>query len=256
MTETANLINRGQAWPILLAAEAHPTARLAAEELQVYLRRISDRIAPIADGLPDPAMPCVEMLCEESASDGFVREVRADRIRLIGRSPRGLLNAVYDLLEELGCRWYYPGVQGERVPRQMNVVLPLGIKDEEPFLPGRILILGHDQYLKNVLEWIEWASRNRFTGLFFHPWPPRSWGGRYEKLWRQMSVEATPELQRRSMSIEYGGHLLAGLLPRRLFWRHRERFRFDGRRRSPDYNLCPSSEEALATIRQRARKFF
>ena len=256
MTETARLIYRGQAWPIYLPADAPQTARLAAEELQGYMRRISDRVMPIVDTLPDPAIPCVELLCEESDNDGFVREVRADRVRLIGRSPRGLLNAVYDLLEELGCRWYYPGIQGERVPRQMNVALTVGVKDEEPFLRGRTLILGHDQYLKNVLEWIEWASRNRLTGLFFHPWPPRSWGGRYEKLWRQVSAEAIGELRRRGMSVEYGGHLLADLLPRWRFWRQREMYRFDGKRRTPDYNLCPSSAEGLELVRARARKLF
>jgi len=255
MAETVKFVGPDQAWPIFLARD-HPTARLAAEELQTYLRRISDRSLPIIEVAPGGESPCIETLYEEGKSDGFVRQVSADRIRLIGRSPRGLLCAVYDLLEELGCRWYYPGEQGERAPRQSVVGLPPGVKDEEPFLRSRGLILGHEQYLKEASAWIDWAGKNRLNYVFFHPFPPRSWGGRYEKAWHRIRREITPQLGRRGMAIEYGGHLLTDLLPRRTFLWQREAFRFDGRRRTADHNLCPSSLAAMRLIRQRARKFF
>lgn len=242
-------------WPIVLYGD-HPTAQFAASELQSYLQRISDRAPDILQIPPADGAPHIALQYEAGTGDGFVRQAAEDGIRLIGRSPRGLLFGVYDLLEELGCRWYYPGALGERIPRHLTIMLPAGVKDEIPRLAGRGLILGHELYLAEAADWIAWAARNRLNYVFFHPFPPRSWGGQYEKAYQRVRHEAAEALQLRSMTLEYGGHLLADLLPRRLFRRHREAFRFDGRRRTANHNLCVSSDFAVATVRQQAARFF
>lgn len=48
--------------------------------------------------------------------DGFDLAVAADRISVQGHTTRGALYGVYQLLEDMGCRWYYPGSLGEVVP--------------------------------------------------------------------------------------------------------------------------------------------
>ncbi len=244
-----------EVWPIHVATD-HPVARLAAEELQTYVLRITDRYLPILTDAAGLDRPCIELQCAAGGSDGFVREVSPGGIRLMGRSPRGLLYAAYDLLEELGCRWYFPGAQGERVPRSASAELPVGIKDEEPALPGRGLIIAHDRYLPDLEAWIRWASRNRLNSIFLHLFPTIAEGGRAERFWRRALAQAQPELQRRGMSVEYGGHLLPALLPRRLYWSQRLAFRFDGKRRNPDHNLCPNNAAGLRIVRERARRFF
>jgi len=255
MEQAVAFIARGKVWPIVLHGD-HPTAQLAASELQGYLQRISDRAPDIMPTPPADGAPHIALQYAAGAGDGFVRQVAEDGIRLIGRSPRGLLFGVYDLLEELGCRWYYPGAMGERIPRHLTVMLPAGIKDEVPRLAGRGLILGHELYLAEVADWIAWAARNRLNYVFFHPFPPPSWGGQYEKAYQRVRREAAEALRLRSMTLEYGGHLLSTLLPRWLFRRHREAFRFAGSRRTADYNLCPANPFAIATIRQQAARFF
>ncbi|NLS76746.1 MAG: DUF4838 domain-containing protein [Chloroflexi bacterium] len=242
-------------WPIHLGAD-HPTARLAAEELQTYILRITDRRLPIVTDVAGLGQPCIELQFAQGESDGFVREVSAGGIRLIGRSPRGLLCAVYDLLEELGCRWYFPGPLGERIPRSSSVELSMGIKDEEPALPGRGLIIAHDRYLPELRAWIAWASRNRLNTIFLHPFPPIPEGGKTERFWRRALAQAEPELRLRGLSVEYGGHLLPALLPRRFYWSQRLAFRFDGQRRNSDHNLCPSDAGGRRIVRERARRFF
>lgn len=254
MADAITFIGPGWEWPILLAAD-HPIARLAAEELQSYLLRISKRRVPIVR-TSETGLPCIELLWEERASDGFVRQVSPQGIRLLGRSPRGLLCGVYDLLEDLGCRWYWPGDLGERIPKQTSVSLPVGIKDEEPSLRGRGLILGHDRYLEDAEAWIDWASKNRFNYIFFYFFPPHRLGGRPERIWRKRMKGAAEAIRRRGMAIHYGGPLWSYLLPRRMIWRWPQAFRFDGKRRTANHNLCPSSPIALQIVRQRARKFF
>ena len=256
MSDKITFVAQGyEAWPILMAAD-HPTVRLAADELQTYILRITDRHLPILSDASGLDQPRIELQYAEGDSDGFVREVSPAGIRLIGRSPRGVLCAVYDLLEELGCRWYFPGAQGERIPRSASAGLPAGIKDEEPALPGRTLIIAHDRYLPDALSWIDWAGKNRLNGVFFHPFPPATLGGGYVRAWRRVRRQAIQALQRRGMSVAYGGHLLPSLLPRRLYWSQRLAFRFDGKRRNPDHNLCPSHAGGLRIVRERARRFF
>jgi hypothetical protein len=254
--EIVRFIDQGyQAWPIINPS-THPTARLAANELHDYLGRISDRDVPIYISAAKTKSPCITLRLKDGTGDGFIRHVSPGGIEIIGRSPRGLLYGVYDLLEDLGCRWYYPGERGERIPRAFIVGLPAGIKDEEPALRGRGLILGHEAYLDDATDWIAWAARNRYNTLFFHPYPPKRRGGRYRRRWRRLRKAIRKAMEERSMRLEYGGHLLDELLPRRLFWRNRRAFRFDGEQRTRDANLCVSNPEAHKIIQERARRFF
>ncbi len=253
----------GEGLPVVYAG-SDEAGRLASVELAGFLSRMADCRVSVAKQRPGngPRLELVDGVAAGAGNpvraqgDAFRRTVSSAGVAIEALTGRGLLFGVYDLLEDLGCRWYYPGPVGQRVPRLDEVRLPYGSKVEAPAFAERSLILGHDLYLADVEGWIEWAVRNRLSGLFLHDFPPPILGGRASAWWRQALTVAVPLARRCGLVVEFGGHRLAALLPRRLFGRHPEYFRHDGRRRTPDHNLCPASAEGLEVVRREARTFF
>lgn len=238
--------------------------RLAAVELARLISRLAG--CHVSLTTTKPGERCIELVSPgdswqppvpaATSPDSFRRTVSPAGVRIEATTGRGLLYGAYDLLHELGCRWYYPGPVGERVPHLDEVCLPHGVRSGGPAFPGRSLILGHDLYLPDLEGWLEWAARNGLNNVFLHEFPPPLLGGRSAGHWRQALARAGPAAARRGLVIEFGGHGLAGLLPRRLFRSHPDYFRHDGRRRTPDHNLCPSSPGALDVVRRSARAYF
>lgn len=104
---------------IVLPANAGETVQFAAEELQRYLKEISGATLPIVTEAPHSrrtivlresprpdgrfALPDVE-----EPFDGYTVALGARSAEIVGQSPRGVLYGVYEMLERLGCRWFYP----------------------------------------------------------------------------------------------------------------------------------------------------
>lgn len=109
---------------------AHPTVDFAAEELKKYLRMMMPDCGEI------PIFYCPK------ATDGFrlglmtdfgldvsqAQDLELDDILhvdtdtqggiIAGSNPRSVLLAVYRYLQENGCRWLFPGIDGEYIPMQ------------------------------------------------------------------------------------------------------------------------------------------
>ena len=99
----------------------------AAEELKKYLRMLDPQCDEIGisfepgarDGfclglLEDFGLPCE---AEDPALDDVIHvETDASGGILAGSNVRSVLFAVYRLLRENGCRWLYPGIDGEYIP--------------------------------------------------------------------------------------------------------------------------------------------
>ncbi len=105
--------------------------KLAAEELQTYLKKISGvavEIRTLAADAPWPQGPAILLgsaLARRAGfgqdldalkPDGFIGRVWEGRLILAGRRARGTLYAAYDWLESLGVRWVMPGEFGELLP--------------------------------------------------------------------------------------------------------------------------------------------
>lgn len=239
-------------WRIALESE-DPVARFAAQELRRTLQRMGGPALPIGSAV---GMSRIR-LHHGASGDGFVRLSDAQGLTLRGDGPRGLLYAVYDLLEALGCRWVSPGLAGEALPRFDHVLLPHEANAERPALAGRCLTIGHDLFLAQAEAWIVWAARNRLNTIFVHTTPQRlALGACRLSLWRRQRAKLLPLLRERGMTLELGGHGLSALLPRHLFSSDPELFRFDGQRRSSDYNFCPSNPQTLAVLKGNAAAFF
>ena len=99
----------------------------AAEELKKYLRMMMPRCGEIAiryapeseDGfrlglLEDFGLPCE---AEDPVLDDVIHiETDENGGILAGSNPRSILFAVYRYLRLNGCRWLYPGIDGEHIP--------------------------------------------------------------------------------------------------------------------------------------------
>ena len=109
---------------------SNPTVDFAAEELKKYMRmmmpecgEIFIKYAPDAkDGLRLGLMADFGLDTSE-AEDLFLDDILhidtdGENGIIAGSNPRSVLLAVYRYLRENGCRWFFPGVDGEYIPMQ------------------------------------------------------------------------------------------------------------------------------------------
>jgi hypothetical protein len=158
------------AYRIVIAANAIPSERYAAEELQRYLHRISGALLPIVTD--DQPMTDHEILLGDNAhlrrlrlrlnfnklgTDGFVLRTYRHHLIVAGGKPRGTLYGVYALLEEkLGVRWFTPEV--EFVPKMERVELPTLNEMQVPALEYR------EVFWTEMLRDADFAARHRLNG--------------------------------------------------------------------------------------------
>jgi hypothetical protein len=122
---------------ILISPAASADEKLAAQEMQDYVRKISGATLPVAIATLRPLTPAEvrigvfggdavrDWAGERPPGDGFALERRGGALYVVGGNARGALYGVYDLLEaELGVRWFMPGEMGEDVPATDTIYLP------------------------------------------------------------------------------------------------------------------------------------
>ncbi|MBP1989836.1 DUF4838 domain-containing protein [Paenibacillus eucommiae] len=123
---------QGQA-SLILTTTATELEKQAAQELQSYMKQISGAQLPIVtdanaatgvkifigNAAPDPQLDQIRQ--GGTDPDSFRLSVSADTIQLIGLSERGTLFAAYELLEQIGIRWFAPGEIGTEVPAMQTI---------------------------------------------------------------------------------------------------------------------------------------
>ncbi len=165
---------------IVVAADAGEKVKLAAEELQTYLQKISGAKLPITTDTEQPsgvlilvgksrlteALPVAipAGLTNARREEGFVIYCRGDRLLLAGNDAgpyHGTEYAVYTFLQRLGVRWFMPGDFGEYVPRQATISVPeLRVTERPDFLMRNWWL-----HAKPELAELErrWKIRNRMN---------------------------------------------------------------------------------------------
>jgi len=150
---------------------------------------------------------------------------RADGVHLLGGGPRGVLYAVYELLERLGCRWLTPEIS--HIPVRRRIVLPPLDLTRSPAFEMRDMWIweGRDP---------AWWVRNRMNGQYVPV--PEYMGGR----------------------VDYGGfvHTFFGLVPPdEFFAEHPEYFSLiDGARKHQAAQLCLTNPDVLRIVIDRVRQ--
>ena len=246
----------GDSISIIEMKQQNPVVSFAARELQRYLEKVTGSRVTIGDanashrfylggipsGLPGAETQKVNEDFNSTREDGFVIQSIGPDIVLLGHGDRGTLYACYAFLEHLGVRWYFPGSQNEIVPRAAINWHETYTISQSPAFPKRILFYWPNNY-SSVDDWIDFASKMRLNCIMFHyTWPARDW---YINLRQQLD----PELHKRGLEIEVGGHFLSSFLPRHLINTHSDWFRMNRQgQRVNDYNLDPFNSGALNYI--------
>lgn len=203
--------------PVIVTPEApSPAETYAAEELAAHLGKAFGHPIAIITKQPSEAsqVPIIigrhplnsDLMGEISKPEESILEVEADRIRIVGgfsvgngdtltpQHDRGVLYGAYDLLEEIGFRWYRPEEWGDHIPQIDLVNLEKGRRQSHPVYQYRYGINRYQTYTPFV-EQIEseeertffrverdrvtrWAVRNRInTNLFTDE---KKYGGEYQ----------------------------------------------------------------------------
>ncbi len=135
---------------LVLPEEPHENERLAADEIAEHIELISGTSLDVVGAGQEPEGLLLVRI-GEAADAGLENEIREkgddpfafalfvndDEVQLRGLSPEGTLAAAYELLEQLGVRWYMPGEIGRVVPENSTVTLSRQQTVQSPSFKGR-----------------------------------------------------------------------------------------------------------------------
>ncbi len=259
---------------IYMPKHASPVEKFAAGELRKYVDRISGAVLPVkvGDGLDGghgiyigtefAPLFGVKIDSVYPGLDGFVEKSMNGNVLLAGSEERGTLYAVYDLLREIGCRWYAPDFAfygkagGELVPKLTGINLPRLDKVEHPSFKYRKIDVdeGCTYTIKNMKELIDWMAKARLN-VFCYPMDMFHQG---RVAWDSVRQALTPELKERGILIEVGQHGYPNFLPPEEYFKdHPDWFAEIDGKRTPDPRAVfnTSDKEALAVFTQNVMQY-
>lgn len=173
----ADLIERMPAARQSEARRAGDDEVLAVSELVEFIEKISGAELPVVRPAAGAALPDgkrillgTELARAAGLGDeidalephGFLIRTRPDHLIIAGRTARGTLYGVYELLEQLGCRWIMPGPFGEIIPQQETLTVNVNVTENPSHAIHRYwwCTYGHGEH------YVRWTLRNK--GSFLH----------------------------------------------------------------------------------------
>jgi hypothetical protein len=258
-------------WVIVVPKGASATEEFAGQELGRYLEKMSGAQFKIAgqsgDGkqivvatfdhaMKNGAVP--DNLVKPEGEDGYSIVEGSDLIVICGTTPRGTLHGVYVFLDSLGYRFLAPGFDhykgtNEVVPKRGTVEADASrlTDPSSPVMKFRKLYVeeGHSHTIENLKELVEWMPKVGYNTLVV----PTDYQGHGKVKWDNWRKELTPELMKRGITIEVGGHgyqnfLNGSMEGGKLFQEHPEWFGEDakGVRRADEQEVfCTSNPAAV-----------
>ena len=219
------------------------------------------KILKALDPMPSGDVPLIILNCEDRGNEnnGFEWRTGNDRVEIFAESWRGLCNGIYSFLSALGISW--PAVGQEKLPQRGTLITqtsacePSNLIENDPVLMNlrRFVPSGKkeiNRFLSKAEASVLWAARNRYDALVFPLEVLAS-----KKTGRKLSTikKIAPEY---GIVIEAGGYDLSSLMPRGVFFSHRDFFRMEGGKRKKDHHFCPTNPQALRLIGKVAKKLF
>lgn len=251
-TDSLAFVENGTSdYSIILPPHPSEVDRFAAKELQRYVRRISGAVLPISDvqtphsvliGISFAREYGIPVNGDELGFDGYVIKTEGDGVVLAGREERGTLYAVYSFLEQIGCRWYAPNFEfygkwgGQYIPEKSSITLPALDIIRKPDYKYRKEYVeeGWTHTVAADKKLISWMAKVGMNTLVY----PLNYDGENRVVWDKVRKSLIPELKKRGLLIEVGGHGYQNFLPpAEYFAKHPDWFgTWDGKR-SEDANV-------------------
>lgn len=176
---------------IVVGDDPTPTATGAATHLQGILEKVSGAVIPVRqeaggeEAVILVGQSAAKPVLDEAGIDipsGFTNRfdeegyviVADDRyLILVGNETepyQGNYHAVYGFLDSLGCRWYFPGQQGEILPNLPTIRVPPVSETRRPaFRVRHLWYSGHLAFTQqDERELTVWKARNRFSHRHFY----------------------------------------------------------------------------------------
>ncbi len=187
---------------VVVADDALPVQRAAAEELATYAGRVAQqKIEVVTLGTLAPEAPGLSFFVGDGAaeralgkspkpwkSEEWMLRTVSNGLVLAGHdaagdpwtigTEAGSMLAVYTLLEDhLGVRWFWPGEFGEHVPSKADAILPVLDERRTPAFEIRSIQMGypsiyHTKTFSDAAR--KWARRARLgwvkSAVFGHSW--------------------------------------------------------------------------------------
>ncbi len=168
------LVEKGQPEAVIVTAEgASEKARLAAEDLQTYLRKMTGANLEIVFDSASPKGAAIlvgqskltramkakipEGLSHARREEGFLILCKGSRLVLAGNDEgpyHGTEYAVYEFLRRLGVRWFMPGDFGEDVPQENTVAFPeMQILEKPDFVMRNWWLHAKPELLEQERRW-------------------------------------------------------------------------------------------------------
>ncbi len=237
--------NRLSDWRVVCPSIDKPGFAFAAQELQQYLLKISGCNLPLAQDTEKQQVIVIGLREDLSRRDKELLPARADgcdgysvnitpasksvspRIIIGADNGRGAIYGVYDLLERLGCRWFYPQQDPqdkEVVPNLDTVTFETGVKTVASPVPYRICNVSSWFFVMNpslAITQMDWAMKCRYNTMGWQSENKTSLYSQYEAL-EQAGV--FDELGKRAMMLHGPAHSFDHFLSNDYFDDHPEWF--------------------------------
>ncbi len=246
-------------YKIYISGNTGTGMQYAGNELKKHLEEISNTSFAYTKNTKERAIVLgVEKKTVKTLTDSesFRIHTYNGQIHLTGSSERTLLYAVYEFLSLLGCRWAAPQFSfynnfSQHIPRKttLEYVHNNNIQQAPAFKYRKLYVeegLTHD--LQNLKQIADWMPKVKLNVLVF----PTDYQGHGKVKWANWRNELIPELKKRGILIEVGGHgyqnfLNASMNSGNLFNEHPEWFGMnaDGKR-TPAKNMVFCTSNATA----------
>lgn len=246
----------GNLYSIVIPKNSDQVIRFAASELKSYLKKITGKELQIIESDDKTRNNAIQLALVDDKSlkwDGYKIKYASKSIRLESTQSRGLLYAVYTLLENSGCSFFYPGEKEEFVPKREIITLVNDTIIFNPILEHRGLAPYGLQASSVDLgrKFIDWMAKNRMNYILVsEDRPSDSDGQAHGSIWKEVREELLSELQKRGFVIEMSEHCAPVFFPRTLYRNHPDWFAMNNGERKlgpPPYSgqMCYSNKEAV-----------
>jgi hypothetical protein len=223
----------------------------AAEELSRYSEKITGN---------DAFAQKVTLAVKPDPGESFTITTEGERITVVGSNDFMLLAGTYRLLDEVGCRFlapqfaHYHGA-AEIIPTLKAIAPRLESSlVRAPKLKFRKLYVeeGHSHDIESLKQLVEWMPKVGYNTLVI----PTDYQGSGRVKWDNWRDALTPELQKRGITIEVGGHgyqnfLSAEMEGGKLFEQHPEWFAKNAQgkpQKAKSWVFCTSNDDAVQQL--------